>query len=535
MCSTVKDLLALPELRECYLLNPGVSCKQTVKSVTIMDNPNILKWLSGYEVLLSNGYSLVNFQNREWKQFIAGLVKKNVAALFIKLSYFVDQLPEETIRYTVEQDFPVVVVPNHYSWTTISDPVQQYIIEQQYYYFKETIRLRDYMNDILIHGGNLRDLCTAAAEELRLPLAVFDERWRFLGGTVHPEWVTVRKLLETKSPRCNAALHAADPEKYPHYRMDTPCGQVVFIKLSGHLQLKYLAILLQEEGQTFNFKNTYLIDQISIVMMLYFYKEVELSRLEKHYYTNFLLDLIDGVLTDKKEILEKAARLDRKVYATYQLIICEFSSEVPQTLIDDLLPLFKREQNLIRNIMICERERRVIFFHPVVIEENRISVEKLCTLIHNYSGQPAMQFGVSRSYAVEKLHCAYNEALFALSVQRFARRKIIYYEDLSLLRLFEANSRKADMVFMTEFFNKTIRSLTDYDTENSIQLIDTLEAYLKNDLSIALTAQALYIHENTLRARIKRIEKITRRSLKSPMDIAELIIGLQIYRLTYPD
>lgn len=41
MDATIAEILSLSELKECRLLNPGVSLSQPVKSVTIMDNPEI--------------------------------------------------------------------------------------------------------------------------------------------------------------------------------------------------------------------------------------------------------------------------------------------------------------------------------------------------------------------------------------------------------------------------------------------------------------------------------------------------------------
>jgi len=62
-------------------------------------------------------------------------------------------------------------------------------------------------------------------------------------------------------------------------------------------------------------------------------------------------------------------------------------------------------------------------------------------------------------------------------------------------------------------------------------LVPTLEAYLDRAGDAATTAQALYIHRTTLYHRLRRIEAITRTSLRDGDDRLTLHIGLRIRRL----
>jgi len=533
MYPTVRDILKLSELKECRLLHPEVTCSQHVKSVTIMDNPNILKWLSGYEILFTNGYNLVNFQNREWKQFFTELRQKNVTALFIKLSYFVDNLPQEIIAYTVSLDFPVVVVPNAYAWVTISAPINQFILQKQYYFIKEAADLRDRLNKVMLQSGSLTDICAVSAMDLSRPVALFDHRWNLITGCGDPLWAQVDSILLAKSPYYYDNLEAVELSKYPNHQLETSFGCVIFFSLPDLSTNKYLAVLHNDNQPNLTHADTYKIEQIASAMLLQLCKEAELNRIEKHYYTEFLFDLLDGVLTQKKEILEKTRKLGRKIHTAYQLITFNLPMAEPRNnLIDDLLTRFKKENSLIKDIMICRRETQVILFHPVVLIEDRQIAAKSCRLVCTCLKSPSMQFGVSQCYGLDAIHTGYREAMFALSAQCFVKRQVIYYEDLGLLRLFEINGKKADTPFLAQFYSLTIRPLADYDAENGASLVQTLEAFLKHNLSVSLTAKTLYIHENTLRARIRRIEAILDRSLKVPMDVAELLIGIQIHTLT---
>lgn len=527
---TVKDILALPELRECSLLRKETSCSQVVKSITIMDNPEILNWLSDYEILLSNGSSLVDLNVKEWKVFFDGLVKKNAAALFIKLSYFVNRIPDEVIEYTQELDFPIIVVPNSYSWIKITDPIQRFMIEQKFYYMTESIRLRDTLNDILVHGGTTSDLCQAAAQDIGQEIAVFADDWSIIGQTDNDIWSEVTYALKTQKPLFRQYLDKDKQRKYPHYLLKTSMGEVVFSKLPYQMGKRYSAFWVDGPDDITSKLDTFKIEQINIALMLCIYKEIELSRVEQHYYVNFLLDLIEGDLVDKGEINERALRLGRKVHDAYQLIVFEAGEVLSKSTIGDLVKCFKKElQPPIRDIMCCEKDSQIVLFHPVMLNEDREVIQEVYKKVLECVGIEEMNFGVSRPYVVEQSHRAYDEALFAFSMHKILYRTIVYYDELGLLRLFEENSRKVNIAFMSEYYEQTVGKLVTYDTENKSQLMSTLSMFLSKDRSVTDTAAALYLHENTLRARIKRIETITGRSLRSSMDITELTIGVQIY------
>src|SRR5262249_17866603 len=59
----------------------------------------------------------------------------------------------------------------------------------------------------------------------------------------------------------------------------------------------------------------------------------------------------------------------------------------------------------------------------------------------------------------------------------------------------------------------------------------TLRAWFDRDMRIDETAQALHMHANTLRHRLRRFEEATGANLRSPADLAELWWALERRRL----
>jgi GAF domain-containing protein len=80
---------------------------------------------------------------------------------------------------------------------------------------------------------------------------------------------------------------------------------------------------------------------------------------------------------------------------------------------------------------------------------------------------------------------------------------------------------------------QAVQRLVEYDRRRRTQLADTLEAWLRDRNSIATTARALYIHPNTLRQRLDRIERLTGLDLATA-DLLSLELAIRVVRLRTP-
>lgn len=75
-----------------------------------------------------------------------------------------------------------------------------------------------------------------------------------------------------------------------------------------------------------------------------------------------------------------------------------------------------------------------------------------------------------------------------------------------------------------------LKKLGEYDRQRQAQLTRTLEEFLRQRGNISATAQALYVHPNTLRQRLRRIEELTGINIKLD-DWLMIEIALKLIRL----
>jgi GAF domain-containing protein len=143
---------------------------------------------------------------------------------------------------------------------------------------------------------------------------------------------------------------------------------------------------------------------------------------------------------------------------------------------------------------------------------------------------PAVVVGVSNPCAgVAAYPTGFAEALQAVSAAPVVQEQpaTVTYDDLGpykyLLRVSQeglVRDRHAD----------ALRSLLVYDRARQAQLVRTLEEYLRQRGNVSATAQALFVHPNTLRQRLRRITELTGLDVRTD-DWLMIEIALKLLRL----
>jgi DNA-binding PucR family transcriptional regulator len=79
-------------------------------------------------------------------------------------------------------------------------------------------------------------------------------------------------------------------------------------------------------------------------------------------------------------------------------------------------------------------------------------------------------------------------------------------------------------------YGQAVGELIEYDRRRNARLVETLECFLGERCSVAASARSLYIHPNTVRQRLERIERITGLDLREE-DLLSLELALKVARL----
>ena len=107
-------------------------------------------------------------------------------------------------------------------------------------------------------------------------------------------------------------------------------------------------------------------------------------------------------------------------------------------------------------------------------------------------------------------------------------------DSASLVAVFDGSILATAAVSAPEVMIKTVgaalEGFGDLPDEERALLFETFRVWRDNDASVGGAAEALSCHPNTVRHRLRRIEKHTGRSLSRPRDVAELCLAFEVHR-----
>jgi sugar diacid utilization regulator len=83
---------------------------------------------------------------------------------------------------------------------------------------------------------------------------------------------------------------------------------------------------------------------------------------------------------------------------------------------------------------------------------------------------------------------------------------------------------------MVQTVSAALDGFGDLPDEEREMLFDTFRVWQDSDASVRGAAEVLFCHPNTVRHRLRRIEKHTGRSLSRPRDVAELCLAFEVHR-----
>lgn len=119
-----------------------------------------------------------------------------------------------------------------------------------------------------------------------------------------------------------------------------------------------------------------------------------------------------------------------------------------------------------------------------------------------------------------------------LAAQSFPERLgLCCFSELGVLELLGAIR---DRSLLDRFVSRVLGPLIGDDSRHEPVLMPTLEAWFHENGNLALAAQRLAVHRNTLSYRIQRIEALTGCSFNDPHDRLNISVALLIRRLSSP-
>lgn len=254
-----------------------------------------------------------------------------------------------------------------------------------------------------------------------------------------------------------------------------------------------------------------------VLFLLWHEREVRES--QRQHREQFLYDVLYNNFASSEEIIRLGRLWDMNFDKPHHVVVVEFDRPLPEGKNEQLLAELDDEWSrvlsarFVRPILMSLHMQLVVLF-----EENRtpprtqsdlaqIMTDAVAKVKEDFPDIPPFSVGIGRlHYRVTEICRSFQEARQALSLGRFRQPEdgITCYENLGVLKLLShIRSEELD-----DFVQENLGALIEHDMQNDTDYLHTLEVYFQENESLPQAAERLFIHANTLRNRLKKIEAI---------------------------
>lgn len=185
-----------------------------------------------------------------------------------------------------------------------------------------------------------------------------------------------------------------------------------------------------------------------------------------------------------------------------------------------------------RHQMVLSQPNAVVILLPAELFSRDLLITILTNIMNRGEGKYhiSMKAGVGTSYEyIEEFKKSYQEAKNALSISKIATKeqKVYFYENLGIYSLIAQISNGK---FLDDYVESRIGKLIKADNMQEGELCETLETYLEHNCNANATAEALFIHRNTMRYRMDKIKRILDDDINDMSVFLELKLAFAIKR-----
>ncbi|MFH0915950.1 MAG: PucR family transcriptional regulator ligand-binding domain-containing protein [bacterium] len=539
---TVEQILALDVLEDARLLAGQTGLDRRVTSVTVGEVPDIADWLSGGEMVLSTMFAVKGDLERQ-REFCRRVMMAGAAALFVKTTRFVENMPADVIKLADKRGFPIVEVPQGLRWTRLMQDATEVIINRQASQLEQSQSIHRNLLGVVIRGGGWQELGREASRLLESPVVVLDISLEVLAAS--PDLPVPASDLEARLEQAEVRERFAElgrSEKL--FRLEEEGLPVMFVLpiVASHKRLGYVCALT--EAPDLSSMETLVLEHSATIAALEMAQDRVRFETEVRLKGDFVDDVISGGERTGDSLLRRGAFLgcDLSRGATVVLLgVDEFDGTVArkgfgQEELDKKVERFFSQCSRFvsssePSSLVSLKSGHVLTFLCGKTAQDSAAVDRLSTALKDMGegGELSVSVGIGGFVADStQMDRGYQEALVALKVGRKLNGpgSVLHFRDVGTYRLLlDIWERDPDEV--RSLYEETIGPVDRYDEANGTQLTQTLVVFFRNNESLTKTAAELYAHRHTIRYRLEKIADLSGLSVFQTEHKERLGLGLK--------
>ena len=533
------EVLALPRFSDLQLLSSHSNLTQPLESVEITETPDVADFIPKNVMILTTAMIYKDDQEK-LKPFIDSLKQAECTALGIKVGRFLDEISPEIVAYASAVDLPLIKIPSTQPLGGLLHEIVGYLRDSKTEQMSVAFDIQKRFSTLLMQDVDATRFIAEFAKILNAPIILLSP-WQqviahsnyFYGNQKSAEF-----FIEQLSKDHFQQL--AQEKKIFRFQDERQENiQVAGFPIRVNDYFPYYLLVLSPEQIPYPISE-FAIDQAILVLTFMLFKNQKIAESFEHLKTDFLDRLLDThqeALSKHQNWLElwKNYRLINSDYyqlaivygvtkpenethiryqqAEGQLIFQWLKEQLPEILPD--VALFKlKNQN--KSILIFQSKKND---HLMILQNLAERLQQALPI--------TIRFALGNAYEnLEDLPNSYIEASSTLEASLHAQKPatVQLFHPKGLAGLFE----KIGTEDVEYFCQQQLKELA-YPTEPTLQeLRKTLKVFLDFNCEITKTANALYLHRNTIKYRMNQCEKLLGTSIQEPETSLLLRVALEL-------
>jgi purine catabolism regulator len=551
---TVREAMQIGGLTRCKVVAGEKGLDRTIDHITVMEVPDVIQWLKDHVFLLTSLYAIKD-DAEAISHLVDQLSEVGCSALAIKTQRFVKEIPKVIIEEGNRLRLPIIEIEEEVPFLDIMTPLMELILRKFEPGHERMESYFQWITELVMSGKGIPTLIDAV-QQMTENLITVGSEVAALESFAHGRNVT--PLTRIQKNEIKTAKRSIRMQRMLDGQI-TPCIVTPLLlndELCGD-------VTCWQTMREFLERDFYVLDRTVLLIGMEFLKVMTKAEVEQTYRDDFFTELLVGNVNDHDKAIEKGKLFGFDLTQNYQVLSIAYTDRPlgDKSREMETLGVQERRRKLLRkvgeifrfgadNISITARKELIVVLYP---RENGKSEEGLI-----YQSDPKKSFimdlaatiqrqlsaefedleitiGIGRLYpGLEGIHKGYTESFKAIQLGKpiSGESGLIHYEDLGIYRIL---SQLNDWEEMESLYAETVGKLVEYDWGSKASLVNTLTEYFANNCVLAETAKRLFIHINTMKYRLHKIEQLTGCSVHDAEKRLLLHLGLKIHQILQSD
>lgn len=485
-----------------------------LNKLSVLDAPDFYKWASPNELPMSSGYMYYK-NNVDMKKAFSLYKRNNVIGIGIKVDRYLDKIPKEVIDYANKIDFPIIYIPNEYSFSDIFIPVMNSLMDEKLTEYQTSYEIVSHLINLGLQRQNEQDVINYLYEIIKVDLVFFND------------------LLQEKT------LKSVSGEDFTQFKREENTYTYDLNNLGK--------IVLNTKEINMSLIQHKTVEYAAKVILIIYKEKLSMQKVEEDYKKDLVSDICHGNINTAEELKLRSnlygwdiadevfvAIFDIDHYKAKTVELGMKSRELEQTRTKMYNFIMRKLENQGITYYTYNISDRYIFIFE---EEDFINEEQKQTILKDIKEQLYKKFNftftIAQGSIIQNLlntKESYQQALDTVKISRilYGDHQVVKYEDVEPYTLLADVSQT---ISSRHSILDPIMKILDYDSNHSNEYFKTLENLVKADWNITRLSKQEYIHYNTAKYRLEKIEEITGLDLRNGNNKFNLELSYKLYQI----